>query len=105
VRPALREGDNTSTTLAMAVGLPVVGFATHAPTELGVHRGATTLVASGDVAALAERVSTLLASPSGRSEMGAAGMAFARAELDIAGLAPALAVEYLAVARGDAGGA
>jgi glycosyltransferase involved in cell wall biosynthesis len=77
------EGDNMSSLLAMAMGLPIIAFDTQAESDLIPTVGHGVLVPVGDDAALASAVRRLREDEAARTALGARGVEFARRELDV----------------------
>jgi glycosyltransferase involved in cell wall biosynthesis len=77
------EGDNRASFAAMAMGLPVVGFATGCASEHIARVGHGRLVPSGDAAELAAATADLLTAPDRGRSIGARGASYAAAHLDI----------------------
>lgn len=83
LRVGLMEGDNMSSLLAMAAGLPIVGSAAGAETDLIPTVGHGVLVAPGDDVALARECDRLLADADLRDLLVRRGAAFAQEHLDV----------------------
>jgi glycosyltransferase involved in cell wall biosynthesis len=83
LRTNVFEADNLSSYQAMAAGLPVVGFATGAETELIDKVGHGILVTPGSSAELADGIAALLSTPDRGRRLGAIGAAYSRQHLDI----------------------
>ena len=83
LRTNLFESENLSSYMAMAGGLPVVGFDTGCETELIVKAGHGFLVAPEDAKSLADHINAILLSPDCGFEMGRRGADYCEKNLDI----------------------
>ena len=83
LRLGLLEGDNMSSYVAIAMGLPVVAFDTGAETDLVPTVGHGILVPNGDTVQAALAVDRILTDPERARQLGARGAAFARDHLDL----------------------
>jgi glycosyltransferase involved in cell wall biosynthesis len=83
LRTTLLEAENQSSYQAMAMGLPVVGFATGASTELVVHVGHGALVEKGDSASMGRELVRIMTSPDCGAVLGERGRMYAHRELGI----------------------
>jgi glycosyltransferase involved in cell wall biosynthesis len=83
LRTAVLEGDNLSSYQAMAIGLPVVGFATGRRTELIEKVGHGILVPPRDAEAIAAAVQRIFLLPDRGRALGEHGVDYCRAHLDL----------------------
>lgn len=102
LRTPVLEAENLSSRQAMAMGLPVVGFETGAPTELLRLVGHGALAANGDAAQLAEAIARVLGSEDGGRALGLRGREYARQELGVRKTFALYADAYEALGRRNA---
>jgi glycosyltransferase involved in cell wall biosynthesis len=107
LRTTLLEAENQSSYQAMGMGLPVVGFATGAGTELLGRVGHGVMVPVGDATLLGEAVADVLLAADRGADLGRRGRAYAREVLGIDRTIEQLSATYEELARRDpqAGGA
>ncbi len=102
LRTFLFEADNLSSFQAMSAGLPVVGFATGAETELIDKAGHGILVPVGDASKLADAIISILDLPDRGRAMGRRGAGYSERELDIRRSIELMTETYEEAARGKA---
>lgn len=99
LRTNVFEAENLSSFLAMAKGLPVVGFDTGVETELVSKVGHGALVPNRDASALAETVVNILSLPDKGRELGESGRAYCCSHLDLKNLVATYFRTYGELAR------
>ncbi len=102
LRTTVIEAENLSSRQAMAMGLPVVGFETGAPTELLRLVGHGVPVANGDASLLAGAITGVLGSDDRGRALGLRGQAYARTELGIGNLIEQYVAAYEELGRKEA---
>lgn len=102
LRTPVFEAENLSSYQAMAFGLPVVGFDTGCETELVTLVGHGRLAPNRDAGALAAAAASVLAMSDRGRAMGASGMDYCRAHLDIRRSIDAFTSVYAAWAKRQA---
>lgn len=97
--PSHAEGLPVSLLEAMAQGLPVITTAVGGIGELVAHGRNGLVVGPGDVVALADALSVLLANPARRAELGAAAAASVERDFGLAAVLPRLEAVYAEATR------